>query len=159
MESIEKLRKLAHSIIVTGQIERTLDDIADEIEREISERYMLLPVDVDGVPIRVGDLIEYDDDGETYRLHARGVYVYHSGRFEGEKCVMNERLGIWDPSKCRHVKPRTVEDVLHDFWLEWEDHPIDIEWDELLMRLKESEAKYADEIRELMEVGEYGYRR
>lgn len=71
--------------------------------------YMLLPVDADGVPIRVGDLLEYQCEGMS-RLHAQGVYVYKDGR----KCVMNESLGIWLPEQCHHVKPRMLEDILEE---------------------------------------------
>jgi hypothetical protein len=37
----------------------TLKAIADRIDAEVAERYMLLPTGVDGKPIRVGDTVEW----------------------------------------------------------------------------------------------------
>ena len=89
---------------------REFDRLANAIQAEVDGRFMELPVDADGVPIHIGDMIEYEGDEDTYRLHARGVYVYE----DGHVAVMNERLGIWYQENCRHVKPRTLEDVLND---------------------------------------------
>lgn len=66
LESIDKLRDwLDYKCIcydanknavelANGHHPDELYEIADEIEREIAKRYMELPVDADGVPIRVG---------------------------------------------------------------------------------------------------------
>lgn len=142
MESIEKLRGLKCEGLPCTRARK----IADAIQSEIDERYMALPLDADGVPIHVGDLIEYRCIEGTYRLHAQGVYVYREGRCKGKKCVMNERLGIWFPELCYHVKPRTLEDVLRDVWKEALDYAKSDIWrnpDEVF-------AERADEIRELM---------
>jgi hypothetical protein len=43
-----------------------LEILANEIEAEVAERYIELPRDADGVPIRVGDyIIGVDDDKDT----------------------------------------------------------------------------------------------
>ena len=60
MESVEKLRTAGRNMAKGRNLEHHEDCnllliIADEIEREIAERYQLLPVDADGVPIHVGD--------------------------------------------------------------------------------------------------------
>ena len=89
-------------------------DIADEIQAEIDERFMLLPVDADGVPIHVGDKMEYEypnDDDKPFTI--LGVNndgdVFH--------CPEDKRLVptcISLANGLRHVKPRTLEDVLID---------------------------------------------
>lgn len=154
LKSLESLRKVANALdgnaIAIGgcdcmMLPTRLRMIAGEIEREIAKRYILLPVDANGEPIRIGDLIEYHGRDGVYRLHAQGVYVYSDGRLCGEKCVMNERLGIWEPDKCSHCEPRTLEDLLNDFAVEAAD--VDErdkeEWEPLL-------AKYEREISELI---------
>lgn len=72
MKSIEKLREWSRRVTesdpdenivspeyVAQECGRAALRFADEIEREIAERYQLLPVDADGVPIRVGDVMEF----------------------------------------------------------------------------------------------------
>ena len=155
MESIEKLREfIGDQFVSSGQAYLHGMAIAGSIEREIAERYMLLPVDADGVPIHVGDLIEYRCIEGTSRLHAQGVYVYREGRCEGKKCVMNERLGIWFPELCYHVKPDPLKELLHDACMnatricceQGVGMNVHVEIDETGL------AEYAERIRELMEV-------
>lgn len=137
MDSVDKLREYAaYNCRVKGWKD-DLKSLADGIEAEVESEYMKLPVDVDGVPIRVGDKIEH-------RGHTGDVWL-----FGANEIMCTDRV-CYPIGECRHVKPRTLEDVLHDFWEEWESHPIDAEWGERLERLRESEAKYADEIRELL---------
>ena len=108
--------------------------IADEIDDEIAERYMELPVDADGVPIRVGDAIEYSN-GE------RDVVRFITAN--GSVPTFNERG--WVASKCRHVKPRTVEDVLREL--------ADVARLDRAHDLDDGDIEgFAAEIRELMEV-------
>lgn len=142
IKALEKLRKIDGN----SSIGRYCREIANEIEREVAERYMELPVDADGVPIHVGDMLECEDRrGETYRLHARGVFVYEDGRVG----VMNERLGIWYPLSCRHVKLPRLEDVLREC-AEAYANGADVEMgstEELFMR-------YADKVRKRLLGGE-----
>ena len=110
--------------------------IADEIQAELSERYMELPVDAHGVPIHVGDAIEYPNGRrDVVRFITLGV----------SEPTLNE--GGWMPSRCYYVKPRTIEDVLRDCCNEWNEHCGD-DWESGVY------AKYADEIRELTGGGE-----
>lgn len=110
MKSIEKLREWSRLGPMACQ---DLLDIADEIEREIAERYMELPLDTNGVPIRTGDIIEFGKKGER-------LEVTHFGWTEhGDPTIAYRRPnGTLDCScigtECRHVKPRTLEDVLQD---------------------------------------------
>lgn len=106
--------------------------IADEIQAEIAERYMELPVDADGVPIHVGDAIEYPNGRrDVVRFITLG----------DSEPTLNE-CG-WMTSRCYYVKPRTIEDVLRDCCNEWNEHCGD-DWESGVY------AKYAAELRELM---------
>ena len=72
MESIEKLRESLKDCTSKAGIEpnqfdtywitaRACDMLIDEIEREIAVKYMELPLDADGVPIKLGDRIKCTD--------------------------------------------------------------------------------------------------
>ena len=119
MESIENLRELLKGCGCSDQCYSCginyHGSIADEIEAEIAERYMLLPVDADGVPIRVGDAV------------AERPYRPNLGEKHGEvACLLFNSDGWsvsdrdpfgqwWHPATLMHVNPRTIEDVLADF--------------------------------------------
>lgn len=154
MSEIKALEELRELIICDKGEKYTayLDagNIADEIEAEIAECYMLAPVDADGVPIHMGDAIEgkllddstvrgtvcafhlYDDEPDS-------VYI-HVDVSSGGWTIKELRL-----TRCRHYKLRTLEEVLEEF----ADAAADVderdreEWEPLLDR-------YADEIREIM---------
>ena len=83
-----------------------------EQQHYIDEHYLLLPVDADGVPIRVGDeLCGYGlpDGGAVVKsLNSHMVIV---GRLEGGENYAKYGL-LWDAKETRHVKPRTLFDVL-----------------------------------------------
>lgn len=104
-----------------------------EQQEHIDSHYMLLPVDADGVPIHVGDSIEYPNgDNDVVRFIT----------FNDNVPTFNE-IG-WIASKCRHVKPRTLIDVLADFAADVEKGRNDYDM----------ASWYADEIRELLGVSE-----
>ena len=76
IKSLEKLRSriLLKDIFVRGERMSDNDEaykrangyankLADEIEAEIAEKYMELPVDADGVPIHVGDMLKNAESG------------------------------------------------------------------------------------------------
>lgn len=136
IDSIENLRKMDDDELIAlgnGQYVRDYRHgrIADEIEAEIAEKYMLLPVDADGVPIHVGDM------------------VYSASTPDGVKVGWVESLSFCDISALyrnadafRH-KRRTIEDVLRDVArdsrsVRYEDGE-DVLTDELI-------AQYANEI-------------
>lgn len=147
MESIGKLRELrdeAASKMVDNPrwVCARAEEIADEIEREIAECYMELPKDADGVPIRVGDTLQLGDTrGKVVAL----TYCPDNGKLPWEwQCD----TGDWyNTAFARHVKPRTVEDVLEEFL-----HAAADACAETNRELEEQIAKYADELRDLMEV-------
>lgn len=67
-----------------------------------------IPVDADGVPIRVGDVMEWCDSGETLTVEGigRDVLFYIDGENAEWTAARNKR---------HHHEP-TVEDVLREFW-------------------------------------------
>ena len=138
IKALEKLREKTKRDVNNPweDLKGSLLALCDKLEDEISERFMELPVDADGVPIHVGDvMVGWGERPET-------VGAVSDGGFNDAP--------LWCARDWHHKGPRTVEDVLHDFWEEWESHPIDAEWGVRLECLRESEAKYADEMRELM---------
>lgn len=155
MESIEKLRESSHLddskwTLETGEVIHVYGSepndpnavnwgeqwrkIADEIEAEIAERYIELPCDADGVPIRIGDTVREMDDCVPMKVMSLTFY---------EDCVDVNACGM-NPKLLFHVKPRTIEDVLADFASK--QHGITKEENDALI------AECAEEIRELMEV-------
>ena len=108
----------------------------DEIEREIQERYMLLPEDADGVPIRPGDQMT---SGHK-RVDGLGLQRWDVVAVNG--LAFGAMDGTMRQANCyRHVKPRTLEDVLCDMIHEYGCT------DALTETIAD---KYAAEIRELL---------
>ena len=103
LNALEELRTAARNMAKGRNLENHEECnlfliIADEIEAEIAERYMELPCDADGVPIRVGDELKGGFTVDYVSPH----WVFAVGR------------GAKHDGSCRHVKPRTLEDVLND---------------------------------------------
>lgn len=139
MESIEKLRYyIDHGINHRDELIK----LTDEIEREIAEKYMELPVDADGVPIHMGDAM---DDGKVAKLvisddGEHSVYVYKLPNVQHE-------LYCYETA---HVKPDPLKELLselaNDVWeasctcqTTWSDSGLD-----------GIEERYAERIRELL---------
>ena len=81
-----------------------LADMVADVEAEIAERYMLLPVDADGVPIHCGERMRLDNG------HEGDVWLI--GVFD----IMMSDHTCFDWTKSHHVKPRTLTDVLCDLF-------------------------------------------
>ena len=119
-----------------------------ELERSIAERYIELPVDADGMPIHVGDVVEFGENhnqGIVKALNEHMVIAMHVD----DGCMNYAKYGLlWNADACRHVKPRTIEDVLDEYYDSrgWD------EADNCALKSEELTAKYADEIRGMMEV-------
>ena len=170
MESIEKLRK--YMLCDKGEkftAYINADELADEIEREIAEKHIELPVDADGVPIHVGDVLEYDygDDVRGTRIVCALIYDgTRSKEFDG---------GIWDFEfdddyegdsrnvhcmsdfyECnRHVKPDPLKELLNDHLQEREKIVRKLESSLITLGEAESEEDacdklFAERIRELL---------
>ena len=165
MESIETLRGASHLdddkwTLETGEVVSVcgskLSDpnavnwgeqwrkIADEIEAEIADKYIRLPVDADGVPIHVGDVMEFCENrnqGIVKALNEHMVIAVHVG--DDYKNYAKYGL-LWDADSCRHAKPDKLSELLCDMIHEYG----------CTDALTETVAgKYAERIRELMKEG------
>lgn len=175
MDSVDKLREFVDDqFSVRGQAYKQGMAIADEIEREIAEAeafcrrveeaarnndeldvfgvaYMPLPVDADGVPVRIGDVMEFAYDlpqdqpiFEVSGFGAKGALFYVP---RGEIRARNTTTA----SVVRHVKPCTLEDVLREFAGDYRRAMNAFEeGDEYGPSITELTARCADEIRELL---------
>lgn len=86
--------------------------IADRIDAELAERYVALPLDADGKPIRVGDVMEFSEF-EIEHPVTRTVEGIGQGTFFawcGERGYQQH-----EPKRYRHHRPPTVEDILREF--------------------------------------------
>lgn len=131
MKSIDNLREYvltAPSICSTTRavlvgyvdgIEREVDDMWHALtidakpmtdENMAESGWVRLPVDADGVPIHVGDVMAYADNTkpmEVIALVPPAVFLTEDGpRFA---------------DMCRHYHAPTVEDVLREFGKRWDD--------------------------------------
>jgi len=118
LESLEKLRKQLRDTFAKESVSiledgNALMRCADAIEAEAAERYMLLPVDADGVPIHVGDKLKWCGEYIDVNGVCKDTVWFEPSGDQEWKC-------IWS-NTTRHYKPRTVEDVLLDFLKESRD--------------------------------------
>ena len=85
-----------------------IDKRIRETQRELDNRYQLLPLDADGEVIHIGDELAFDD----HEITVVGIGWEHD---RGEVFYMTEDgCDVCTASLCRHRKP-TVEDVLLGF--------------------------------------------
>lgn len=144
IKALDKLRTAARNMAKGRNLENheecnLLLIIADEIEAEIAEHYMLLPCDADGVPIRVGDRLLKSTGapkksyGEVVGVSEDSVwFAYENNGYDSNWANLT-----------RHVIPHMLEDVLRDVWKEALDYAKSDMWrnpDEVF-------AERADEIR------------
>ena len=139
IKALEKMRKYVSEWWAPDEaVNEDVNNFADEIQAEVDERFMELPLDADGVPIHVGDLVALNY-GEPFKVGGirDAGNQWHIFRYELNRW--------WSPLDLHHVKPRTLEDVLCDLegmrgnYADYED---------VVCRA----AKYAAEIRELLGV-------
>ena len=104
MKSVDKLREYGHQCC--ARIDDAIHDCCDEIEAEIAERYQLLPVDADGVPIRPGDkLIAYNERFDVEGI-GDGIVIYRNE---------DDELGeLFNPAATVHAKPDPLKELLDD---------------------------------------------
>lgn len=145
-DPIEWLRKYG-----TGDscLQKDLCGIADEIEAQ----YLKLPVDVDGVPIRIGDEMEWTNslNGEKERFVCAGYTTEYSTWTPDNITLMatNDECAEFYCDQCRHVKHDTVEGLLEELALQHE-------WGYLVMACNKDEmdeviADYAERIRKAVQ--------
>lgn len=159
MKSIEELRKVLKSCTNEAGIEpnkfdtywitaKACDMLIDEIEAEIADNYMRLPVDANNEPIHVGDNLHSDETGRNFPCRGYNLTLQGSKKWWTVECCYDSYSGTSEyvsAKSCRHVKPRTLEDVLVDM-LEAAVGYSDAHTDVSLVAVE----KYADEIRELL---------
>lgn len=81
---------------------------ADDIEREFADRYIELPLDANGEPIHMGDIVQYGRE-EPYEVkEIRFLAGYEDEVGDGD------RFGGLLSMSVRHYRPPTVEDVLDE---------------------------------------------
>lgn len=144
MKSLDELREWVMKYGLIGRHDLLM--FANALEAELSERLMELPVDADGVPIHVGDKMEYDGCA-PFVVCAVAPGVIHA--WKETKLGEGKTTVDYPPAQCHHFKPRTIEDVLGEFAKrvlnsghQWGLDAVDVT------------AEYAAEIRELMGDGE-----
>ena len=116
LKSVSKLRlpvDETRDAYLRGDVNYTieLDGIAERIKKEVSERYMEVPLDADGVPIRVGDVMEFSafeiEKPVTRMVDGIGQGVFFA--WCGERGYQQH-----EAKRYRHHHAPTVEDVLRD---------------------------------------------
>lgn len=124
MKSLDKLRSCFdnYAILNTVTAKKVVSDLADEIEKEIEERYVELPHDKDGVPIHIGDKM-VDDKKERFVVSE----IDYSASCV---CVFGITSGVgnlYRPSEIVHYHEPTVEEVLEEYRVRYYDLVTDME--------------------------------
>ena len=76
-----------------------------------------LPKDADGVPIRIGDELDYLEALHTdvpARFKVQDMFYYGNGKWH-----LRAYPATYEPEKCRHYHAPTVEDVMVEFAERW----------------------------------------
>ena len=139
MNSIDNLREyVLNAPSICSATRAILVGYIDNIEREVEELrdrdyrngmedgemaaerdgWVRLPVDADGVPIHVGDVMEVISS----KQHAKACYM-QMGPSGTWAVGLTQDCHWYDTESLRHHAP-TVEDVLREFadaWAEWKD--------------------------------------
>lgn len=109
IKSLNELRGMRGDCATYEDLVIRCYDIADEIEREVEERYVERPVDADGMEIAHSDNM-VDSNGERFMVSSIELLV------SGEWILYGiGKLGSEYAKLCHHYKPPTVEDVLRVF--------------------------------------------
>lgn len=149
IKALKKLRTAARNMTKGRNLENheecnLLLIIADEIEAEIAKRFMELPVDADGVPIRVGETV--------YGKYLKGnpEYTVRGFSFDQEHGQWNVQVGdaMWVSQNLLGAKPRTLESILCDALAD-----VSCMGDGIVRTFKADEqyvVELADEIRDLL---------
>ena len=94
---------------IDAEHERELRETDEDIVRDVRHEWVRLPLDADGKPINIGDVMEWPD-GETFEVVGigQGTLFYVDGD--------GGALADWThASTKRHHHAPTVEDVLREF--------------------------------------------
>ena len=109
------LKSLSALWEIAGHSETRIDQetvvkACERIQAEIKERYMLLPLDADGVPIRIGDVVQFRNDAPVIvgSIGASKIYENDTGFFGSNGGF----YGQGTLNNIHHVNQRTLENVL-----------------------------------------------
>ena len=89
------------------------------IDAEVADRYVALPLDADGVPIRVGDVMDNTHKDGFRVKRVIGICLHDGGEWTVE--VGEERLRWHRADKLHHHHAPTVEDVLRELLDAWDE--------------------------------------
>lgn len=115
-EHLSRSSILAIADRIDAEHERELRETGEDIVRDVRHEWVRLPLDADGVPIRVGDHVEETDMSIIGR--ARGEVIRTVFGKHGTDVRIDTGLSYADrnPWSLRHIsKPPTIEDVLREF--------------------------------------------
>ena len=97
---------------IDAEHERELRETGEDIVQDVRHEWVRLPVDADGVPIHVGDLMDNTHKDGFRAKRVIGICQHPDERWTVE--VDEGRLRWHDAAKLRHHHEPTVEDVLRD---------------------------------------------
>ncbi len=144
LESIEKMRELQGCIDgyykdIEGNLRSRLMDRIDDLECELADKYMELPCDKHGRPIRIGDRIRCEGS-EPVTVVGVGQNKFHGPMVQTDDVICDSWFAVIEGTY--HVEKRTIEDVL-----------LDVLHDSYTVDTQSIVTKYAEELRS-MGVGE-----
>ncbi|MBR0403722.1 MAG: hypothetical protein IJI68_00655 [Eggerthellaceae bacterium] len=151
MSEIKALERLRDELTKRGESDEMMGlflhdhevamQLIASVYREVDERFVEWPVDAEGVPIRVGDCLQLGDTrGEAVALRC-------GARHEVLTWEWLDESGDWYYTAfSRHVKSRTLIDVLADFAADVEKGRND----------HDTASRYADEIRAMFGEVDHG---
>lgn len=93
-----------HSVRLQAKVNELQAVLEAKEQLERDSAYMRLPVDVDGVPIRIGDTME--------RVCAEVPGTFIVGLIGADGHCMDDETSFFIASECRHVKPDTIEGII-----------------------------------------------
>ncbi len=98
-----------------------LMDALDDIQQELTNKYIPLPLDIDGIPIRVGDTVDVRTHKGDWSFDRIVAAVLEEG------CYVFSSIGTYfvNKSDVRHkqkkVKVSAVEKLLREFGAAWDN--------------------------------------
>lgn len=98
-------------------LQAKVDELTEQLA-DMERTHMKLPLDADGVPIRIGDEMEWTNklNGEKERFTVAG-YTTEYSTWTHDNCTLmatNDECAEFYCDQCRHVKPDTIESLLQD---------------------------------------------
>lgn len=119
MVSVEKLREDAYNEGFDDGFASADDWLAQHEDAMAEHGWVRLPVDADGVPIHLGDVVRYEDPSEKgCPFEVKEIY-YQQGR--ETKISDGEQYGSIVAERVRHYREPTVEELLCEYALACED--------------------------------------